>query len=73
MRTIPTQCRARFHAIQEIACELLDTFVNGNKNTARDALLELEPLVAFAVLSTMMANADEDTRIGMTNYFVEVA
>jgi hypothetical protein len=73
MRELPMQCRARFNAIHEIARELIDTFVNGNKNTARDELLELEPIVALAVLSTMMVNADEDTRISMANYFVEAA
>lgn len=73
MRTLPKQCRARYNAIHDLASEFLDSFVNGNKNTVRDELLDLEPLVALAVLSTMMANADEETRISMTNYFVEVA
>ncbi len=73
MRTIPVQCRARFVVIMEIAGELQESFINGNRNTVRDELLDLEPRVALAVLTVMMNRASEEGRTFMVNYFTEVA
>ena len=69
----PVQCRERHDKILEIADDLLRTFINGNRNTARDKLLDLEPVVALAVLSLMMFNASRQAREALAVYFVEVA
>jgi len=73
MRELPIQCRARHEAIRKIAKEFLESWINGNKNTVRDELLDMEPLAALAVLSKMMHSSDSEVRAYITSYFMEVA
>lgn len=69
----PKECRARNGAILKRGGELLETWVNGNKNDVRDALHNMEPSVAFAVLSYMMATAYGSEGQYIASYFREVA
>ena len=73
MRTVPTQCRARFYTILEISGELIETWINGNRKDVVVAFDELGPSVSRAVLTQMMMNSDDDTAASLTSYFMEVA
>jgi hypothetical protein len=73
MNLLPTQCAARYREVELRASRLLETFINGNKNDALEALKDMEPTAALAVLAAMMRNADEDNRESLFSYFMEVA
>ena len=73
MSDLPIECRARFEAIGTRAQELHETFLNGNKGDVVQALEEMEPRAAFAVLAEMMLDYGHSTRRDLHRYLKEVA
>lgn len=72
-KKLPIECSARYNAIIQIGNELLETFINGNRNTMLAELEELEPRTALAVLSRMMRIASKETREALGIYLMERA
>lgn len=72
-KKLPIECRARYNAILQIGDELLETFINGNRNTMLAELEELEPRTALAVLSRMMRIASKENREAIGIYLLERA
>jgi len=69
---LPIQCAARYHEIERRAQKLLTTFVNGNRKITVEALDEMEPRAALAVLSEMMMHGPE-VRDDLNRFLKEVA
>lgn len=54
MEELPIQCTARFNEITRRADSLAETFKNGNRKDLLEALLDMEPKAALAVLAEIM-------------------
>lgn len=70
---LPIQCRARFEELHRQGLKLLETFINGNRKDTLQALLDMEPKAAMAVLTEMMRNASDDVQERLNAFLMEMA
>ena len=73
MKKLPKGCADRYLEIHWRASSLFNQFVNGNKDDVAEALSDMEPKAALAVLAVMMEKANVTVRRSMQTYLVEVA
>lgn len=70
---VPIGCADRMEFIKATACELGETFLNGNRSDLLAGLEELPPKVAYAVLATLIAQGDDDLKYAVARFLREVA
>jgi hypothetical protein len=73
MDKLPKGCRARYEEIERRADALFDQFSNGNRKDVLEALENMEPRAALAVLAGIMTQSSRTLQFHMVAFFKEMA
>jgi len=70
---LPIGCRARFVEIGDRAEILMETFIQGNRKSMLEDLVNMEPKTALAILAEIMCSYDREHRVDLQRFLKEMA